>query len=194
MEGRERVGGWATADGWTWDDTSGWFGECGSGGGVETSDSPDEPAVDGRTSSGDSDWRVSLRAGLLRVGTISGQVHYAPGASLVSARLLTCRDVCSPFVGCRDTVCSLASPRRTGEQGVRQKWCSLAGTAAYLDFLCSACQTPRLAARELSPFAWGMFGLVRCGGRGVGVWVDVDAALQAVDVVGKVAGDGGGHR
>ena len=55
MEGRERVGGWATADGWTWDDTSGWFGECGRGGGVETSDSPDEPAVDADRRAVDSD-------------------------------------------------------------------------------------------------------------------------------------------
>ena len=43
---------------------------------------PEEPAVDGLTSRGDSDCRVSFLAGLFRVGTTSGHVHYAPSAEV----------------------------------------------------------------------------------------------------------------
>lgn len=50
-------------------------GECVRGGGVETSERPEEPAVDGLMSSGDSDCLVSFLGGRFRVGTISGHVH-----------------------------------------------------------------------------------------------------------------------
>lgn len=66
--------------------TEGFGGECVRGGGVETSERPEEPAVDGRTSSGDSDCLVSFRGGRFLVGTISGHVHWSSNVSTRQGR------------------------------------------------------------------------------------------------------------
>lgn len=97
-------------------------GECVRGGGVDMSERPDEPAVEGRTSTGDSDCLVSLLDGLFRVGTTSGHVHCVRK----SAASTTAQKLCTPSVACPDTVCSPVSPHHT-VHGAKVNGCGIIG-------------------------------------------------------------------
>ena len=60
----------------------------------------------------------------------------------------------------------------------------------YFNFLCSTCQTTSLAASEFASFPLDWFRVIsgRGCGEGVVLWPDVHAALERINVVGKVTG------
>lgn len=152
------------------------------------SDRPEEPAVDGRTSRGDSDCLVSFLAGLFRVGTISGHVHC--GIKLIDSPDGR-KKWCVPSAECPDTVCNPASLHHTARRkNINGLAFNRPKSTTYLHFLRPARQASGLAASKFTAFALGGLGLEggSCHGT-VRLGFDGHGPLDIVRVVGELAMD-----
>lgn len=134
---------------------------------------------------------LSLRAS--SVSVLSQAKYTTRRAPEFSARMARCWDALTLRCVSRHRLQSgFSSSHCTAE--TKKNWLAVGASectpSTYLDLLCSARQATRLAARKFSAFALcglGLKGASSCWQAGGVSWVDVQAALHTVDVLGKMA-------